>query len=222
MITLRICYIEDEIDLRTVINKYLEKEGYEIINYTSGEDFINDNIYDYDLYILDIMLKGKITGYDLINIIKEKTSASIIFTSARNQDIDKIKGLELGGDDYLAKPFSPRELVLRVNNLFKRNINTKPVDNNIINHNGYKIDILKRTVYYENNFIELSSKEFDCLSFFLKNIGQAISREEVLKNVWEENYFGSDRVVDDLIRRMRGKLPNLRLETIYGYGYRLL
>jgi two-component system response regulator CssR len=221
---LKICYIEDELDLRNIINKYLQKEGYEIINYASGEDFINDNNFDYDLFILDIMLKGKITGYDLIKIIQENTTSRIIFTSARNQDIDKIMGLELGGDDYLAKPFSPRELVLRVKNLLKRdNIINKPITpKNIVKYQDYEIDLDKRTVTENKKEIELSSKEFDCLCFFLNNIGISFTRENILTELWGENYFGSDRVVDDLIRRVRSKLKQLRLETIYGYGYRLL
>jgi two-component system response regulator CssR len=221
---LKICYIEDELDLRNIINKYLQKEGYEIINYASGEDFINDNNFDYDLFILDIMLKGKITGYDLIKIIQENTTSRIIFTSARNQDIDKIMGLELGGDDYLAKPFSPRELVLRVKNLLKRdNIINKPITpKNIVKYQDYEIDLDKRIVTENKKEIELSSKEFDCLCFFLNNIGISFTRENILTELWGENYFGSDRVVDDLIRRVRSKLKQLRLETIYGYGYRLL
>lgn len=221
---MKICYIEDELDLRNIINKYLQKEGYEIINYASGEDFINDNNFDYDLFILDIMLKGKITGYDLIKIIQENTTSRIIFTSARNQDIDKIMGLELGGDDYLAKPFSPRELVLRVKNLLKRdNIINKPITpKNIVKYQDYEIDLDKRTVTENKKEIELSSKEFDCLCFFLNNIGISFTRENILTELWGENYFGSDRVVDDLIRRVRNKLKQLRLETIYGYGYRLL
>jgi two-component system response regulator CssR len=221
---LKICYIEDELDLRNIINKYLQKEGYEIINYASGEDFINDNNFDYDLFILDIMLKGKITGYDLIKIIQENTTSRIIFTSARNQDIDKIMGLELGGDDYLAKPFSPRELVLRVKNLLKRdNIINKPITpKNIVKYQDYEIDLDKRIVTENKKEIELSSKEFDCLCFFLNNIGISFTRENILTELWGENYFGSDRVVDDLIRRVRNKLKQLRLETIYGYGYRLL
>ena len=221
---MRICYIEDEIDLRTIINKYLLKEGYEIKNYDRGEDFIEDNNFNYDLYILDIMLKGKITGYDLIKIIKEHTDTPIIFTSARNQDIDKILGLELGGDDYLAKPFSPKELVLRVKNLMRRvnYVTIKEVESNMIKYNNYEINEDKRTIFLNNNKIELSSKEFDIVLLFVKNIGKSFSREELLKTIWDENYFGSDRVVDDLIRRVRAKLKDFQFETIYGYGYRLL
>lgn len=215
----KIYYVEDEVDLANVIEKYLKKEGYEVKRFEKGEEVLN-HIDDYvDLWILDIMLKGNINGYDILKAIRKKDEFKpIIFTSARDQDIDKIMGLELGGDDYLSKPFSPRELILRVKSILKR---TYKDNNNIIYYKDYLIDVNLRKVIYNNEKIELTSKEFDLLKLFLNNKNHSFSRFDILKEVWEENYFGSDRVVDDLMRRLRQKLPLLEIETIYGFGYRL-
>ncbi len=124
----------------------------------------------------------------------------------------------MGGDDYITKPFSPKELVLRVNNVMKRVYKN---ENNRILIDGYELDEEQRKVFFNGSEIDLTTKEFDLLMMFIKNKGIAFSREKILTNVWEENYFGSDRVVDDTLRRLRKKLPNLNIHTIYGYGYRL-
>lgn len=119
---------------------------------------------------------------------------------------------------YITKPFSPKELVLRVNNLIKRAYKDT---NNRIFIDGYELDEEQRKVYSDQEEIELTTKEFDLLMMFIKNKGFAFSREKILEIVWDENYFGSDRVVDDTLRRLRKKLPKLNIHTIYGYGYRL-
>ena len=128
-------------------------------------------------------------------------------------------GLELGSDDYLAKPFLPRELVIRTRNLLERVYSTA---HHIYSIFPYTIDEASRTVKLNEEIIDLTSKEFDLVIYFVKNIGLALSREQIISNIWGTNYFGSDRVVDDLIRRLRKKMQHLRLETIYGYGYRLV
>lgn len=220
----KIALVEDEKNLSQLVTKYLLNEGYEVVNFDNGEDAsnaINDGI---DLWILDIMLPGVLSGYDLIKEIRSKNpNKPIIFTSARYQDIDKIMGLELGGDDYVAKPYSIRELILRVKNLLTRAYNNKlkVLASNTEEFNGYVIDYDKRIVTENNININLTSKEYDLLLFFLKNKSKAFSRDQILDNVWGNDYFGSDRVVDDLMRRLRQKMPNLSIETIYGFGYRL-
>ena len=147
----------------------------------------------------------------------------IIFTSARDQEIDKVMGLELGSDDYVAKPYSVRELMLRVKNLLNRTYAmSMKKDSNKEEFNGYEIDYDKRIVTENGVNINLTSKEYDLLLFLLQNKTKAFSRDQILDNVWGMNYFGSDRVVDDLMRRLRQKMPNLSVETIYGFGYRLL
>lgn len=217
---MNIYYVEDEKDLSEIIRKYLSREGYDVTVFYDGEtamEHIEDTV---DLWILDIMLTGDINGYDLIRKLKEKNSnAAVIFTSARDQDLDKIMGLELGSDDYLAKPYSPRELILRVKAVLKRQ-QTNQID--VMNYAHYEINLNKREIRTGGNIIDLTNKEFELLLFFLKNIGVAFDRESILKHVWGNNYFGSDRVVDDLLRRLRSKMPELKIETIYGFGYRLL
>ena len=220
----KIAIVEDEENLSLVTKKYLEKEGYEVITFTTGEDaiaMIGDSI---DLWILDIMLPSNITGYDLIVKIKENNPKKpVIFTSARVEEFDRITGLSLGGDDYLSKPFSNRELVLRVKNILSRTYSTEneaEAKEELVN--GYLVNFDKRNVTENGQNINLTSKEYDLLLFLLKNKTKAYSRNQILDSVWGDDYFGSDRVVDDLMRRLRKKMPNLSIETIYGYGYRLL
>ena len=217
---MKIYYVEDEQDLASIIKKYLIKEGYEVSLFESGEEAIMHVADDIDLWILDIMLTGDINGYDLIEAIKEKNpKVSVIFTSARDHDLDKIRGLELGSDDYLAKPYSPRELILRVKAILRRANRTSP---NLLKYDNYEINIEKRIIKENDQLIELTNKEFELMLFFVENKNQAFSREQILSHVWGVDYYGSDRVVDDLLRRLRQKMPKLTIETIYGYGYRLL
>ena len=214
-----ICVVEDEKDLNNLVAQYLRKEGYEVRSYYTYEEasaHVQDD--DVHLWILDIMLDDK-SGFDLIEEIRlQGPEIPVIFMSARDKEFDRIIGLEKGSDDYITKPFSPKEMVLRVNNIIKRAYKD---DNNRISIDGYELDEEQRKIYYDNNEIELTTKEFDLLMMFIKNKGIAFSRDKILENVWDESYFGSDRVVDDTLRRLRKKLPNLNIHTIYGYGYRL-
>ena len=216
-----ICLVEDEKSLSDLIKTYLEKEGYKVIQYFNGKDAL-DNINDsISLWILDIMLGDDISGYDIIKKIRENNSSvPVIFTSARDQDIDKIIGLEMGSDDYLAKPFSTKELILRVNKLISRIYKDNEHTNEII-YESYVVDLNKRVAREGDIEIKLTTLEFDLLLLFLNNKNRTFSREEILKNIWGEDYFGSDRAVDDLVRRLRKKMDKLNISTIYGYGYRL-
>lgn len=215
----KICLVEDEKDLNNLLKTYIEKAGYEVVSFYNGIDAYNfigqEKI---DLWILDIMLGDSISGYDLIKKIREyNQNVPVIFTSARDQDLDKIIGLELGSDDYITKPYSPKELVLRINNIFKRVYN----NSNSTVYESYEINLDKRSVRENNKEINLTTLEFDLLLLFVNNLGKSFSRDEILTRVWGSDYFGSDRVVDDLVRRLRKKMPNLNVNTIYGYGYRL-
>lgn len=214
-----ICVVEDEKAINDLVAQYLKKEGYEVRSYYTYEEAIahvqDDDVH---LWILDIMLDDK-SGFDLIEEIRlQGRDIPVIFMSARDKEFDRIIGLEKGSDDYITKPFSPKELVLRVNNVIKRVYKN---DNNRIQIDGYELDEEQRKVFAGSDEIDLTTKEFDLLMMFIKNKGIAFSRDKILENVWEENYYGSDRVVDDTLRRLRKKLPNLNIHTIYGYGYRL-
>ena len=213
-----ICLVEDEKNLNNLVKSYLEKENYKVIQCFSGKEAlkVKDKVH---LWILDIMLGDEISGYDIIKYIREKDSVvPVIFTSARDQELDKIIGLEMGSDDYVTKPYSPKELMLRVSNILKRVYKS---DSSKMVYEIYNINKEKRTVYEEENEIKLTALEFDLLILLLDNMNKSFSRDEILDKVWGTEYFGSDRVVDDLVRRLRGKMPKLNINTIYGYGYRL-
>lgn len=215
-----ICLVEDEVDLSNLIRTYLEKAGYNVVCFTKGADAIEYIGSDVHLWILDIMLADDVNGYDIIKEIRAlDENIPVIFTSARDQDLDKILGLELGSDDYITKPYSSKELVLRVNKMIKRVYKQSEIE--VINYNDYQVNINKRIATHKNKEINLTTLEFDLLLLFLKNINKGFSREEILDVVWGNDYFGTDRVVDDLVRRLRKKMPHLKVNTIYGFGYRL-
>ncbi|MBR5227999.1 MAG: response regulator transcription factor [Clostridia bacterium] len=213
-----VCVVEDERNLNNLLKTYLEKEGYNVIQCFNGKSAMNIN-EKIHIWILDIMLNDEISGYDIIKKIREKDSVvPVIFTSARDQEIDKILGLEMGSDDYVTKPYSPKELMLRISNMIKR---VYRADLNKIKYEKYNIDKEKRSVFCEEEEIRLTALEFDLLILFIDNIGKSFTRDEILNSVWGTDYFGSDRVVDDLVRRLRAKMPDLNINTIYGLGYRL-
>ena len=215
-----ICLVEDEVALASIVKTYLERAGYNVICFTKGSEAIDYIGNEVHLWILDIMLGDDINGYDVIKQIREQDEeVPVIFTSARDQELDKIFGLELGSDDYITKPYFSKELVLRVNKIIKRVY--KDTDNTIIKYNDYTVDQEKRLVSLNDKEIKLTTLEFDLLLLFLKNKGKCFSREDILISVWGNDYFGTDRVVDDLVRRLRKQMKELRIEAVYGYGYRL-
>ena len=174
----KINIIDDEKNLNDLVRTYLEKEGYSVCSFYTYDEALLHKDDDVHLWLIDIML-DKASGFELFNEIKaSKPKMPIIFMSARDQEFDRIIGLEKGSDDYITKPFNIKEVIL-------------------------------------------TTKEYDLLVYFLNNKGLAISREQVLSKVWDENYFGSDRVVDDTLRRLRKKMPEINIRTIYGFGYRL-
>lgn len=216
----KICFVEDEVDLQTVVKLYLEKAGYEVTCFERGTDAINYIGNPVDVWILDIMLGDDVNGYDVIKAIREKyPDVPVLFTSARDQDLDRILGLELGSDDYITKPYSSKELVLRVNNIIKRAYKQK--ESHILTIASYQVDLDRRVVSKKDKEIKLTTLEFHLLILLSKNINKSFSRDEILESVWGDDYFGSDRAVDDLVRRLRKKCSDLNILTVYGYGYRL-
>ena len=209
--------VEDERDLNELVKSYLIKEGYEVYSYYTYDEAYKAIDKPCDLWILDIMLDDK-SGFDLIEEIKNRfPNVPVVFTSARDKEFDRIIGLEKGSDDYITKPFSPKELVLRINNIIKRVYK----ESKRIQVGKYEIDEAQRIVYEGYQPIDLTTKEFDLLMLFIRNRGNAILREQILEQVWDDNYYGSDRVVDDTLRRLRKKLPDINIQTLYGFGYRL-
>ncbi|NOU92081.1 response regulator [Paenibacillus sp. LMG 31456] len=227
----RIYLVEDEPNLNQVLASYLRNEGWEVETFVDGGEARKAIRNRPHLWILDIMLPG-VDGYQLIREIKaDQERLPVIFISARDADIDRVVGLELGSDDYLPKPFLPRELVIRTRKLLERIYTDRhelSVDSSSVHTihmlPPYRIDEQERRVMdeQENRELELTSKEFDLLVYFAVHAGQLMERGQVLDSVWGDDYYGSDRVVDDLVRRLRKKMPHLRLETVYGYGYRMV
>ena len=214
-----IVLVEDERDLNNLIKTYLENAGYKVISFLTGKDAIMNYNINAHLWILDIMLGDDVSGYDIIKKIREiNEEIPVIFTSARDKDLDKIIGLELGSDDYITKPYSPKELVLRVNNIIKR-VYAKDLQK--LTYDKYVIDFDKRLVFLDNKEVNLTTLEFDLLYMFVTNKNKSFSRDDILNIIWGSDYFGNDRVVDDLVRRLRKKMPLLNINTIYGFGYRL-
>lgn len=215
--------VEDDANIQNIVSAYLKKEGFPVTVLGSAEDAWQLwETQPPDMWILDIMLPG-MDGYDFCKKIREESDVPIIIISAKDEEIDKILGIELGGDDYLTKPFSPRELVARVKRLFKR---TKPVaQDSDQEHDKLKVDELlvrknDRRLFWKGQEIEVTTKEYDMLLLFAENVNRAFSREELLIKIWGDDYFGSDRAVDDLVKRIRKKLDDIQLETVWGFGYR--
>ncbi|QKY71176.1 response regulator transcription factor [Lentibacillus sp. CBA3610] len=216
--------VEDDANIQNIVSAYLKKEGFHVTVMESAEAAWD--LWETqrpDMWILDIMLPG-MDGYEFCKKIRQESDVPIIIISAKDDEVDKILGLELGGDDYLTKPFSPRELLARVKRVFKRADHSTGSSQE--SHDRIKVDNLlihenDRRIFWNGEEKDMTTKEFDMLLLLAKNINRAFSREELLIRIWGEDYFGSDRAVDDLVKRIRKKLPDIQLETVWGYGYRL-
>ncbi|GIO27152.1 response regulator transcription factor [Ornithinibacillus bavariensis] len=218
-----IAVIEDDPNIQNIISAFLKKEGYQVSVVESAEKGLSLwKTNPPDMWIVDIMLPG-IDGYEFCRLVRNESDVPIIIVSAKDEEIDKILGLELGGDDYLTKPFSPRELIARVKRVFKRyrpdEVKQEITEQVVVD--GLVINKSDRRVFWNGIEQDVTTKEFDMLILFAENVNRAFSREELLMKVWGEDYFGSDRAVDDLVKRIRKKFQELPLETVWGYGYRL-
>ncbi len=214
----KINIIDDEKNLNDLLRAYLEKLDYTVYSFYTYDEAMLHVDDDVHMWIIDIML-DRHSGFDLFNEIKaHDPDMPIVFMSARDQEFDRIIGLEMGSDEYITKPFAMKELELRIRNVLKRVYRNTP---KLTEMDGYMIDEGKRRVSEEDHIIELTTKEYELLMLFVHNRSLALSREQVLEKIWGRDYYGSDRVVDDTLRRLRKKLPHLNIKTIYGYGYRL-
>ncbi|MEA4810981.1 MAG: response regulator transcription factor [Anaerolineaceae bacterium] len=209
--------VEDEEVLRLLIVKYLEKEGYQVKSFAEGEAALQAVHEEAGLWVIDIMLQD-IDGLTVFREVKKaRPDVCTIFISARNQDIDRVTGLELGCDDYIPKPFLIRELIIRVNKLLQK----QKTPSSLLHIPPYSIDRERHMVFEGRSDIELTAKEYDLLLFLMQHRNSIVKREQILNHVWGYGYFGSDRVVDDMVRRLRKKLGHLDIRTVYGFGYRL-
>lgn len=216
--------IDDEKNIRDLIQKYLEKEGFKVTLLENGINLLNQiNEFCPDLIVLDIMMPG-IDGMELCKEIRKFSDIPIIFVSARDDEFDRVLGLELGGDDYLSKPFSPRELVARIKNIFKRLEKTKPTQN-VIKIKDLSVYIDRRLVEKDGLELKLTTKEYELLEFLVKNKNMPFTREQLIEKIWGYDYLGDLRVIDDLVKRIRKKLKEIKaqfeISTVWGYGYKV-
>ncbi len=217
--------VDDEKNIRDLIKRYLEKEEYGVRTFKNAEELENALVSSTpDMFILDIMLPGT-DGLSLCRKIMENYNLPVIFVSARGEEFDRVLGLELGAEDYLAKPFSPRELVLRVNTVFRRLQPAETLENRRINLKNVSVIPEQRKVTVDGEDAALTGKEFELFSYLASSPNRPYSRQQLLESIWGLNYDGEERAVDDTVKRIRkkirekGSLPELN--TVWGYGYRL-
>ncbi|HPF20426.1 MAG TPA: response regulator transcription factor [Syntrophomonas sp.] len=216
--------VDDEENIRQLIMQYLQNEGYVVEAFGNVEDLSRRLETSYpDMLILDIMLPGQ-DGLQFCRDFRQHSRIPIIFISARRKALDRIAGLEIGGDDYLPKPFSPRELVARVRSVFRRTM-VPPDPQPYMLAGNLKLVTQDRLVLIDGEEISLSSKEYDLLALLIQHPQRTFNRQELLDRIWGYDYEGSERAVDDLIKRLRRKLnesnSKTNIKTIWGYGYRL-
>ena len=221
----RILIIEDDKDIVEILKHYLEKENFVLKDASDGFSGLKEaQAENFDLIILDIMLP-EMDGLEVCKELRstpKTTLVPIIMLTARVEETDKIVGLELGADDYMTKPFSPKELVARVKALLRR-LERKPEKEKAYRYGKLILDLTKHEVSYDNRPVELTSKEFDLLECLLRNKGRVLSRDYLMDQVWGYDYYGGMRTVDVHIRRLRGKLPALSkdIQTVKNLGYKL-
>ncbi|MFF2888737.1 response regulator transcription factor [Paenibacillus sp. NPDC057967] len=225
----RIAVVDDDLHIRNLVEAYLVRENFETIGLGSAEEALelwrNDPP---DMWVLDIMLPG-MDGYEFCRTIRREAEVPIIMISARDNEVDKIMGLELGGDDYMVKPFSPRELVARVKRQLHRWYTARPGEEGAasVPSSGdivigeLRLSMDERRVFWDGEEVEMTLKEFALLHTLSQHPNRAFSRDDLLAIVWGDDYYGSDRAVDHLVKRVRKKIMQLPIEAVWGHGYRL-
>ena len=218
---MNVLIIDDEDLIRDVVKEYCLNENYKVFeasNGIEGLDILENE--DIDIIVLDIMMP-KMDGYTFFSKMKEKYNIPKIVLSARGEEYDKLFGFSVGIDDYLTKPFSPRELIARIKAILKR---SKKIESDIFIYKGIKVDFKGRVLYIDNKEVNITPKEFELLSFFIKNPNTAITREQILNKVWGYDYFGDDRTIDTHIKILRNKMGPYRdlIVTVRSIGYKFI
>ncbi|WP_144508406.1 response regulator transcription factor [Bacillus mycoides] len=218
----KVLIIEDDVRIGNIIKDYFSKEGFQVILEEDGiEGYAAFNSNSVDLIILDVMLPS-LDGFSIAKRIRKKSNVPIIMVTARSDDEDQLKGYEFKVDDYITKPFNPEILTAKAKNLLERLQLYKEKDNeDIFEISDLKVDFLKRRVFIENEESILEPKQFDILKYLILNKNKVISRDELLNKLWGYDYFGSDRVVDTQIRKLRKNLESKAylIKTVFSVGY---
>ena len=221
MDNLKILVVDDESRMRKLVKDFLVKNNYMVLEAADGEEAVNIfmSTKDIALIILDVMMP-KLDGYGAAEEIRKVSDVPIIMLTAKSDERDELKGFELGVDEYITKPFSPKILVARVEAVLRRS-NSQDAGE-IISVDGIEMDLSAHQVKVDGETIELSYKEFELLNYFLVNQGVALSREKILNNVWNYDYFGDARTIDTHVKKLRSKLGDKGeyIKTIWGMGYK--
>ncbi len=214
----KLLVVDDEENIRKLICKYASFEGYDIMEAEDGKTALELlRLKDFDLVVLDIMLPD-VDGFTVCRELRKTKTTPVIMLSARGEEYDRLHGFEVGVDDYVVKPFSPKELMMRVSAIIKRTNNT----NDVFEIEGLKIDFAGRIVHVDGKRAELTPKEYDLLFYLVKNRGIALTREKLISNVWGYDFFGDDRTLDTHIKLLRKNLGTYSgfIVTLRGVGYR--
>ncbi len=221
MENIKILVVDDESRMRKLVKDFLVREGYTVLEAGDGMEAMDIFYEDRDiaLVILDVMMP-KMDGWQVCREIRESSKVPIIMLTARSEERDELQGFELGVDEYISKPFSPKILVARVNAILRRTMGNTGGD--VIEAGGIRMDKAAHIVEIDGTQIELSYKEFELLSYFMENAGIALSREKILNNVWNYDYFGDARTIDTHVKKLRSKLGDKGeyIRTIWGMGYK--
>jgi DNA-binding response OmpR family regulator len=217
--------VDDEKRIRDLIRAYLEKEGYSVRDFSNADSALQSfNRQPCDMLVIDIMMPGK-NGLELCREIRKASDVPIIIVSAKDEEIDRILGLELGSDDYISKPFSPRELVIRVKNIFRRLApSTSQAKDEIHGFCDVEINESRHSITINDIEIDFTAKEYSLMSIFIRNPNRAYAREHLINLIWGYDYIGDVRPVDDLVKRIRKKLvsagSSMEISTVWGFGYK--
>lgn len=217
---LKILVVDDESRMRKLVKDFLIKKNFEVIEAENGEEAV-DLFYENKeiaLIILDVMMP-KMDGWQVCREIRQYSKVPIIMLTAKTDEKDELRGFELGVDEYISKPFSPKILVARVEAILRR---SNVLDSEVVDVGGIMLDQAAHQVKIDNENIELSIKEFELLTYFVKNQGVALSRERILNNVWNYDYFGDARTIDTHVKKLRSKMGKKGdfIKTIWGMGYK--
>lgn len=218
---MKVLIVDDEELIRNVIKEYCYIENYEVVEASNGLEAINavKNIRDIDIIVLDVMMP-KLDGFSAFTKIREIRNIPTIILSARSEEFDKLIGFDLGIDDYVTKPFSPKELIARIKAVLKRNTKYE----NLFTYVGLVIDYLGHMVTIDGEELKLTPKEYELLVYFSKNPNIALSREQLLSKIWGYDFYGDDRTVDTHIKTLRNNLGKYRnlITTVRGMGYKFV
>ncbi len=218
-----IVVVEDDPHIADLIDLYLRKDGHRVIQAGSGEAGLDAVEREHPrLVILDIGLPGRIDGFEVCRLLRATNRVPVLMLTARDEEVDRILGLELGADDYVTKPFSPRELAARVKAILRRAEGPPPDRPTVLTAGQVEVDTRRREARTGGQVVALATREFDLLQFLAQNTGLVLSRQQLLDGVWGVGWYGDERTVDVHVRQLRKKLGEaLPLTTIWGVGYRL-